>query len=296
MNLLSKNLLLVFAMGVGLLLDIPLMAQSEDAPSSQPIPWISGPNTGELAEWATLTVPAGFSFTGQNGASRVMELTGNLPSGTEVGVIIPDSSSWFVVFSFDACGYVADDEKADLDANEMLKSMKEHSIESNKERVRRGMDELFIVGWKLPPYYDSSTHNLQWAFTVRDTSNLLSVNFNTRLLGRDGVMEVMLAADPDSLDVIKPVLASLLSGFSFKTGRAYSEFRDGDKMAEYGLTALVVGGGAAVAAKSGLFKYLWKLIIVVVAGGSAFVKKLFSRRRDETKLPPGLGERKDSNG
>jgi hypothetical protein len=52
-------------------------------------------------------------------------------------------------------------------------------------------------------------------------------------------------------------------------------------MAEYGLSALIVGGAAAAAAKSGAFKGLAKLIGVGVLGVigvvGAGLKKLFRR-------------------
>jgi hypothetical protein len=44
------------------------------------------------------------------------------------------------------------------------------------------------------------------------------------------------------------------------------------------LTALVVGGATAVAAKSGLLKGLWKLIVAGVVGIGAFVKKILGRK------------------
>lgn len=293
----SKNRAILATMLVaGLLLTSSVFAQAGEDSTSQKIVWITGPATGDLAEWASLKIPEGYSFAGKEWAGKIMEMTGNLATGTEVGVLVPDSSSWFLLFMFDDCGYVADDEKSDLDADAILKTLKDNCLESNKERVKRSMDELFILDWKIPPQYEPQTHNLQWAYTLKDTSNLVSVNLNTRLLGRDGVMEVLLAANPDSLEAIRPTMASILTGFSFKAGRTYSEYRDGDKLAEYGLTALVVGGGAALAAKTGMFKYIWKLLVVAVAGGAAFIKKIFAGRRDETKMPPELDQRKDNSG
>jgi uncharacterized membrane-anchored protein len=48
----------------------------------------------------------------------------------------------------------------------------------------------------------------------------------------------------------------LLQNYSFNEGEKYSEFRSGDKIAEYGLSALIVGGAAAAAVKTGAFKGL----------------------------------------
>ncbi len=64
----------------------------------------------------------------------------------------------------------------------------------------------------------------------------------------------------------------------------------GDKVAGYGLTALVVGGAAAAAVKTGLFakliKFLlvsaaalWKFMLAIVLGIGAFIKKLFNRAK-----------------
>ena len=71
----------------------------------------------------------------------------------------------------------------------------------------------------------------------------------------------------------------MLQGFEFKQGHRYAEFRAGDKTAAYGLTGLIVGGGAAALVKTGALKWLWKALVAAAVGISALVKKLFSRNR-----------------
>jgi len=73
-----------------------------------------------------------------------------------------------------------------------------------------------------------------------------------------------------------PKYKDSLAGFNFKTGNTYAEFRQGDKLAGYGLTALVAGGAAAVAVKTGLFKYIGKFLIFILAGIAAFFKKIWA--------------------
>jgi uncharacterized membrane-anchored protein len=77
----------------------------------------------------------------------------------------------------------------------------------------------------------------------------------------------------------------LLAGYSYQTGNSYAEFRPGDKIAKYGLGALVLGGAAVGAAKLGLFTWLlvflkkgWKLVVVAFVAVVSFFKKLFARR------------------
>ena len=71
----------------------------------------------------------------------------------------------------------------------------------------------------------------------------------------------------------------MLSGFDFVQGQKYAEFRQGDRMAAYGLTGLIAGGGVAVAAKTGLFKWIWKGLVAAVVGIGALFKKLFRREK-----------------
>jgi len=71
-------------------------------------------------------------------------------------------------------------------------------------------------------------------------------------------------------------------------GQRYAEFRPGDKIAEYGLAALITGGAAAVALKTGLFQKFWKLIVlgfVALAGalkkGLVYLKRMMTGKAGE---------------
>ena len=92
-------------------------------------------------------------------------------------------------------------------------------------------------------------------------------------------MRVTLVGDPTELKEVIPTYASLLSGFSYQSGNTYAEYREGDRIAEYGLAALITGGAVAVAAKTGLLavlvKFLGKIWYVLVAGAAAIFRKLF---------------------
>lgn len=57
---------------------------------------------------------------------------------------------------------------------------------------------------------------------------------------------LLLVADEQNL--VKTIAAAkkVLASYSFTSGNKYSEFRDGDRITEYGLAALVGGGALAV--------------------------------------------------
>jgi uncharacterized membrane-anchored protein len=195
---------------------------------------------------------------------------------------------WSVVFEWDDVGYVKDDEKNELNPDKILGSIREGTKQSNAWRREHGQPEIELVGWQLPPRYNEATHNLEWAIKGRSESGFF-VNYNVRMLGRKGVMSATLLVDPDKMEGTLPTYQALLKDHTFKEGQRYAEYRQGDKIAKYGLAALVVGGAAAGAAKLGLFAWLavalkkfWKLIVAGIVAATAFVKRLIRDR------PPSL--------
>ena len=246
---------------------------------------LPGPAKARLGTVAQIDVPAGYIFIDGKDYQALLKAEGEPVSGRELGLLSPTNEHWSVVFSFSDVGYVKDDEKEKLtaDADKMLDQIKRGTAEANKERVRAGNPPIEVIGWELPPKYDDSTHNLEWAIRGSVEGRPL-LNYNTRMLGRKGVMQVVLILKPEQLSETLPTFLNLLAGYSYQTGQTYAEFRPGDKVAKYGLGALVVGGAAVGAAKLGLFAWLavflkkgWKLLIVAFAAAATFVKKLFGK-------------------
>lgn len=240
------------------------------------IRWVEGPGVGSLGSVAEINIPVGYIFADGDDTRVLMEAMENPVSGVEVGFFAPEGADWFVVFEFDKIGYVPDDERDSLDADAILKSIKQSNAEGNKERTRKGWPTLNIVGWAQPPRYNVETNNLEWGVRAESEGEPI-INWNTRVLGRDGVMHVTLVADPAILDEVLPLYSQKMEDFGFTQGHRYAEYRSGDKLAGVGLTALVAGGATAVAAKTGLLKGLWKFLVAGALGVAAFVKKLFMR-------------------
>jgi len=268
-----------------------VVGQSKKRPSPSPSPtpdiwgtyegvnWQKGPSVGQLGINGEVKVPEGYLFANARDTRTIMEENKNPITNRELGLVAPAGETWFAVFEFDDVGYVKDDEKTSLDANEILESIKKGTEEGNKERTRRGWPTMTIIGWETAPRYNEITHNLEWAIRAQSEGSPV-INHNTRVLGRGGVMEVTLVADPAVLAETMPKFKAMLEGFEFKQGQRYAEFRAGDKTAAYGLTGLIVGGGTAALVKTGAFKWLWKLLVAGAAGIAALFKKLFSRNKN----------------
>jgi uncharacterized membrane-anchored protein len=172
---------------------------------------------------------------------------------------------------------VKDDDRDKLDADALLKELQTNTEEGNKERAKHGWPAYNIDGWYKPPFYDVSTKNLTWAthgHAIENGKEDKSVNYSIRILGRHGTMDVDLVLGPEVVSNVLPRFAEVLKGFSFKTGHSYAEFRPGDKVAEYGLAALVAGGATAIAFKTGLLAKFWKLIVAMFVALSTMLKRV----------------------
>jgi uncharacterized membrane-anchored protein len=255
------------------------------------ITWADGPTKGALGSEAQVQVPEGCRFTGAPGTKTFLELNENPTSGDERGTILcrgprADSGTWFVILTYRESGYVKDDERSEIKADKLLATLREGNKAGNEERRERGWETLELDGWQTVPHYDTRTNNLTWGLRLIDASGDTTINHSVRLLGRGGVMEVDLVADPDLAQVALPEFDAMLAGFAYLPGQRYAEWRQGDKIAEYGLTALIAGGAGAAAAKSGLLAKLGKgivaLVLAAIAGAKSLAARVFGRKSNST--------------
>jgi uncharacterized membrane-anchored protein len=228
-----------------------------------------------------------FIYLDAEGTRKLLELTQNPTTGLEVATVAPvsEQENWFVIFEFDPIGYVADDDQDALDAEEILGSIRAGTEAANEVRRERGWTEMNIVGWHEAPHYDARTNNLSWAI-IGESADGRAINRIVKLLGRRGVMTATLVAGPDELDHAIAATNGLLDGYRFQPGQTYAEYVPGtDKLAEIGLAALIVGGGAAALVKSGLLAKLWKPILVALAAVGAGLKRIFFGGRSAAHDP-----------
>ncbi len=260
-------------------------AQQEFRAKLNALKWVAGPTTATIADNSTLAIPEGYVFLDAANTAKFEELNENVPSGREV-MVAPKNLEWSAYLVFDAAGYVKDNDK--IDAPALLKSLQQATEQENEERKRRGWREIHVTGWNIAPAYNTTSKRLEWAIQLKADEGE-GVNFFTKILGRRGFTSVVLATSPDRTSTSVAELNQVLAGYHFNSTETYSAWRPGDKVAEYGLAGLIVGGAAAAAAKTGLFKGLFKVIIagaaamwkLIVAGVAIVVgglKSLFRRK------------------
>jgi uncharacterized membrane-anchored protein len=81
--------------------------------------------------------------------------------------------------------------------------------------------------------YETDTKRLDWAVIGRAGNGNSAVNFNTRILGVNGVTSAVLVADPAKLDTAIGEFRNTLKRFDYTIGQRYAEYRPGDKVAKF---------------------------------------------------------------
>ncbi|MTV52915.1 DUF2167 domain-containing protein [Massilia buxea] len=240
---------------------------------------------------ATLDLPAGFRYLSPADAGRLLtEGWGNPPGIETLGMIVPTAvnplsrEGWGVVVTYEKEGHVKDDDADSIKYDELLKSMQESIAASNEERKKQGYQPMTLVGWAEAPHYDKATHKLYWAKELHgegDTQN--GLNYGVRVLGREGVLVLNAVAGMDQIAQVRSEMKNVTAFSDFTPGNRYADFDEKtDKVAEYGIAALIAGGAAA---KLGLFGKLFALVLafkkillvgLLAAGGWLF--KLLGRK------------------
>jgi uncharacterized membrane-anchored protein len=244
---------------------------------------------------ATVNLTNGFEFLPSADARVVVEdIWGNPPGSLPLGMIVPEgrhivgSNSWAIIITYKDDGYVKDSDADKIDYNKMLKDMQAATRDASKERVKEGFPSIEFVGWAEPPSYDKQTHKLYWARDLRfGNQKDDTLNYNIRVLGRRGVLVLNAVADMNDLPEIRSQAPTIVKMVEFNPGERYADFNHNtDKVAEYGLAALVAGG---VLAKLGGFKLILagllaakKFIVVGFIAVVGYLKRLF---RPKTAAP-----------
>lgn len=247
---------------------------------------------------ATLNLAPGYSFLPAQDAQRVLsQLWDNPPNKHVLGMILPsedphvllDPDNWAVVVTYTDDGYVSDADAAGIDYDDMLKQMQKGSRERNAERLKQGYPAVDLVGWAEPPRYDAATHKLYWArdlkFSKADGSDDgRALNYDIRVLGRQGYLSLNAVAPIEQLAQVRADMPQVLAMTEFDPGQRYTDYSPGtDRLAAYGIGALVAGG---IAAKAGLFAKLGvlllafkKFILIGIAAIGGLFSKLFKRKQ-----------------
>jgi uncharacterized membrane-anchored protein len=266
----------------------PHQAALESALKAIQASQIKGPADIKLRDQAVLKLPAGYLWIPEPAAGQYMKAMGNHPGESELGLIFPlaDDQNWLIVADYEKAGYIKDDDAKNWNVDDLYKNIKEGTEAANEDRRKQGFPELDILGWVEKPNYTADSHRLIWSMSARTKGAPAdapsSINYNTYALGREGFISLNLITPMQDIGRDKQHAQTLLAALAFNDGKRYADFNAStDKVAEYGLAALV-GGLAAkklgmFALAAGLFAKFAKIIVLAGAGLVAGARAIFKR-------------------
>ena len=238
---------------------------------------------------ATIETGEEFYYLDPKDAAYVLqELWGNPEAPLGLGMVFPvqytplDRMSWGIDLEFQNTGYVSDSDANSIDYDALLTDMRRELLRENTWRLQNGYDEISLVGWAAEPRYDAAGHKLYWAkeldFAASETNTL---NYNLRVLGRRGVLNLNFIAGIEQLAEIETALPAVLPMVEFAEGHRYGDFDAAtDASAAYGLGGLIAGG--VVAKKTGFLavallalKKFWFVLLLPIV----WLKSLIGRRK-----------------
>ena len=288
---------LLRACAVSLLLStLPAFAQDENSVSKGEPSFQSTLNfqSGTVAvpeAHVQLQLNDDFRFIGHEDSRRLLEeYWGNPPDDSVLGMLIPTADdlesdhSWAVVLTYSDDGYVSDEDAAKIDYSELLEDMQSDTADNNEALEEAGYQTVDLRGWAQAPRYDAATKRLHWAKELMFAgSEQATVNYDIRVLGRGGYLSMNAIGGIDDLERINRGMTEVLGMAQFDDGHRYADYNPStDKLAAYGVGALVAGG---LASKAGLFAKIgillakfWKLGLIGIVGLGAVARRMFGKR------------------
>jgi uncharacterized membrane-anchored protein len=244
-------------------------------------------NTGK----GKLIIPKGFRFLDKKQTKYVLtDLWGNPEDKDILGLLVPinkkvmDEDSWIFTISYDQIGFVEDDDAEDIDYNELLKEQQKEINAANPEREKQGYEAIKFIGWASNPHYDNNAKILHWAKELKfGKSELNTLNYNLRILGRKGMFLLNAVATMNELGQVKASIPKVIKSIQFDKGYKYADFDEdkGDHIAEWTIGGLVAGKILAKVGFWALIVKFWKIIAVAVFGAGSFICKKIKRKREE---------------
>lgn len=242
----------------------------------------TGPKHLDLGDGLEIDIPAGYVFLDPSVFGPEMLKTGADLVGYKGTIMSQTDTSWQVNVRWQDQGYISDSDAPDLNAKLMLQQYVDSTNAANETRKRNGIEPLIVDSWQTEPRYERAQHHLVWGLNAHDSTGKI-VNVITSVLGRRGVVELMLIGDAANIEAQQAAALPAMNAIRFQPGSRYEDFDpSSDKSSGMGLKALVLGGvGVAVAKKTGLLVVLLlamkKGAFLIFAPIILFFKKIFGR-------------------
>jgi uncharacterized membrane-anchored protein len=277
------------------------LTANEEVAALKQLPWVGTAGIYTLPRSGSkLALPQGDIAVFGAHAQRAYKLLGNPVERSELEAFVVGDTDrdqvQIVIFESYSTGYIGLDDWTQLDPTALLDAIRRGTEAENQQRHQQGISGLHVRGWLQPPTLDRNTATVYWAVTT-DEDDMAAINVNAVALrlGRRGYERLTWIGTQGQYQATGNQLDTMLRAHSFAPGSAYGDHVSTDKMAGYGVAALVgtvlgakavkvAAGGAAAGGLAALGK-LFPALLAAIAG--AFYKLVQWLRKLRRKPAPG---------
>ena len=202
-------------------------------------------DNADLGKYANIQIPNGYRFIAADAARALLDRMNDPSVPGLLGILEPMNGKWFAMLKFDEIGYIKDPDPKQVDFGAILKMVQNRHKNTNP--AQHDTNRAASVQWAIEPKYDNSTHSLEWAFRAATQSGEV-INHSVALLARRGVLNVTLVqpCPPSQARFDLVPLNELVRNIKFKQHEGYSDYENGDQVAEASLKELITGDSSPV--------------------------------------------------
>ena len=199
------------------------------------------------------------------------------PSNNDVGI-------QFYGLLFNDDGYIKIDDWDQVKPDDLLNEKKENAKINNEIRKERGLETVEDVVWVEKPTLDKEYNMISYSFKVV-WGNQTNINTFVLMLGKSGYTEFEILAsyeNEDEFKASKQLIRHLKQNFKYNPELEYKDYKPGDKVAAYGIAALVATSlGVKGLAKAGVLMLALKKFWFILLFPFIFLFRLISGKSNK---------------
>ena len=136
--------------------------------------------------------------------------------------------------------------------------------------AKNGYKTVSNISWHITPNFNKDLGYVFYSLLVEFDDGTETYNSTAMILGREGYTDLTFLFRENIAHLMPSEIDKVVKNFIYKTGAQYTDYKSGDKVAAYGVGALVAGSlgikglakTGALAALAAFAKKLWFIILL----------------------------------
>lgn len=228
-------------------------------------------------------------------AARYDYLTGGIESPETEAIVWNATDDSMTYFTYYDVGYVTEEDWEAVNPTDFMQQIKDAEVQLNSEREQVGITPFYTDGWRQEPVFDAPVHTAYWATDLSSGPDRW-INATALRLSRNGYHQIIWAGGSEGFAAAQTTLGGLLDTHQYNQGNRYEDHEDGDRSSDMSIGSLAaatmgvdlsaIGTAGAIGVAILFLKKGWIIILPVVAGIWAWMRRRKQKAVTATGTPP----------